>query len=204
MGELELELEERDRVLIVEDHEDTRNILTDYLAHYGYEPCPAANGTGALVLAAGFSPALALLDIGLPDMPGTHLAARLKELCPEVGIIFMTGYDSIEQAVKLVRAGAFSYLAKPLSLNKVLETLNEARAMRAAARTPAPLELSKREREIVALLAEGKNNQQIAKQLNLTEQSVKNRLRGIYPKLGVSTRAQAIVRVIELKLTKKG
>ncbi len=191
------------QVLVVDDDEDTRIILADYLAHHGYDPHPAMNGGEALALAEALSPSLALVDIRLPDMPGTKLAARLKELCPEVVVIFITAYGSTELAVEAMHAGAFYYLVKPLSLGKVLEVLDKARAVYVA-RTPTPMDLTQRERDILTLLAQGDSNRQIAEQLGLTEQSVKNRLRGIYGKLGVSNRGQAIVRAIELKLTRKG
>jgi len=191
------------RVLIVDDHEDTRIILFDGLTHAGYTASVAIDGASALALAATSPPDIALLDIGLPDMPGTELAARLKELCPEVIVIFITAYTSTDLAVEMMHQGAFYYLVKPLLLGKVRAVVAEAWAI-CQARAKTPLDLTYREREIVALLAEGQSNPQIAEQLGLTEQSVKNRLRGIYGKLGVSTRAQAIVRAIELKLNRKG
>ena len=190
-------------ILVVEDDEDTRMVLSDYLASKGYVPRVAANGAEALALAALSPPTIALLDIELPDLFGIELVAPLKALCPEIVIIFITAYDSAELAVDLIQAGAFHYLVKPLALGKVMAVVQEARATYQA-RANIPANLTRREREIVALLAEGQSNRQIAEQLGLTEQSVKNRLRNIYLKLGVSTRAQAIVRVMELKLTRQG
>lgn len=201
--ELDSGREKHAHVLIVDDDEDLRTILFDGLTHIRCTASVAVDGATALALAAASPPDIALLDIGLPDIPGTELAARLKDLCPEAVIIFITAYDSTELAVELIHAGAFYYLVKPFSLDKVWAVVAEAWATHPA-RAKVSLCLTQREREIVALLAEGKSNRQIAEELGLTEQSVKNRLRDIFPKLGARTRAQAIVRAIELKLTKKG
>ena len=113
-------------ILVVEDDDDTRTIYSDYLTHHGYRTLPAAKGEEALALAKAHSPDVALVDVRLPRMSGQEVAAWLREHQPEMKIIFVTVVASLDVAVEEMRRGAFYYLTKPVKLQQLLVTVEEA------------------------------------------------------------------------------
>jgi len=118
------------RILIADDDPDIRTILSDWLIHWGYETLVAADGEAALAATTACPPDLALIDVRMPGPGGMELAARLRERHPDVGIIIITAYGSIQDAVEAMRGGAFDYLPKPLKIRQVLAVVEKALAMR--------------------------------------------------------------------------
>jgi two-component system nitrogen regulation response regulator NtrX len=110
----------KDIVLIVDDEESIRQSLAGILGDEGYEVASAASGKEALDLLAEVQPSLALLDIAMPDMDGIETLRRFKEARPEMQVIMITGHGTIEHAVKTTRMGAYDFIEKPLSLERVL------------------------------------------------------------------------------------
>ena len=113
-------------ILIVDDDEDACTSLSLIFKRRGYETEVAGTGRAALEKArAGFFN-LALLDIGLPDMEGIELLAPLREMRPDMVVILVTGYASIETAVRALNEGASAYITKPLNMGEVLEKVEKA------------------------------------------------------------------------------
>jgi len=108
-----------DTILIVDDEEPIRKSLADILGDEGYEVVTAASGRDALDLLAEAQPALALLDIAMPDMDGIETLRRFKEARPEMRVIMITGHGTIDTAVQTTKMGAYDFLQKPLSLERV-------------------------------------------------------------------------------------
>jgi len=100
-------------VLVVDDEEVVRLMMQSLLEEEGLRPLLAGDATGGAQLIEKERPALVLVDKNLPDRSGLELIAEQKKLHPEIEFIMITGYASLDSAVKAMEAGAFSYLTKP-------------------------------------------------------------------------------------------
>ncbi len=115
------------RILVVDDEADIRGLLREILAEEGYEVDVAANAAQARLARAAAAPDLVLLDIWMPDTDGITL---LREWSTSQGfdcpVVMMSGHGTVETAVEATRLGAFDYVEKPLSLTKLLKTVERA------------------------------------------------------------------------------
>jgi diguanylate cyclase (GGDEF)-like protein len=118
-------LKEKSKILIIDDDESTRKSLALIFRKNGYEAEDAENGKEALSKAEKSYFNVALLDIRLPDMEGTELLTPLKEIHPDMEVIVMTGYASMENTIESLNGGASAYFTKPLKLNEVLATIRK-------------------------------------------------------------------------------
>ena len=107
-------------ILVVDDERAHRLMLRAHLEDAGFRVLEAGDGEQALVLMAGEAVDLALLDVVMPRLDGMATLGRLKALSPEVPVLMMTAYGSIESAVAALKAGAEDYLPKPLDVEEVL------------------------------------------------------------------------------------
>lgn len=117
-------------ILVVDDEKDIRISLTGILEDEGYQVMTAASGVEALESARQDLPDLVLLDIWMPGMDGLETLEKLKTLFPQVTVIMISGHGTIETAVRSTKLGAFDFIEKPLSLDKVLITVSNALRMR--------------------------------------------------------------------------
>lgn len=111
---------DRATILIVEDEETQRSLLAGLLRKEGYTVEEAGDGTTALDLFRARTIDLALLDFKLPDMDGLAILKGLKEINPEIEVIMITAFGSIENAVNALKLGASEYLTKPIDLDDLL------------------------------------------------------------------------------------
>jgi two-component system nitrogen regulation response regulator NtrX len=114
------------RILIVDDEESIRKSLVGALDDEGYEVFDAEDGKKALELAETVRPHLVLLDIWMPQMDGMEVLRRLNRDFPEVAVIMISGHGNIETAVKAAKLGAYDFVEKPLSLEKIILTIDHA------------------------------------------------------------------------------
>lgn len=114
------------QILIVDDEERIRQSLSGVLADEGYQISEAKEGAQALKQIENDPPDLVLLDIWMPGMDGIEVLERIKSLSPSLPVIMISGHANIELAVKATKLGAFDFIEKPLSLDKVLLTVNNA------------------------------------------------------------------------------
>lgn len=206
-GESQAEALASARLLIIDDDEPVLTVLGEWFKLHCAEVWTAGGGMAALEIARRQQLDVVLTDLRMPGFDGLQLLSLLKELHPELAVVFLTGQGTMEDAIVALREGrAFDFLQKPIrdfkSLNDVLgRAVCHARSRSAApAVRPGGLPpdgdvdpLTAREIEVVGLLAQGLDNRQIGDRLCLSEKTVKNHLTRIYEKLRVSNRVQAVL-----------
>jgi DNA-binding NarL/FixJ family response regulator len=199
------------RVLLADDHPLVRaGIRTTLTAEEDVALVgEATDGFEAQRLCPELQPDVLLLDLKMPGPSPFETVAYLREHCPDVKILILSAYDDDAYVHGLMRAGVAGYVLKDEATEVVVSavrTVVRGRTWfsRPVAEKLARLETSEtaqvevsdltdREREILRLIAEGKDNAGIAAELNLAEQTVRNYVSRIYTKLGVDTRVQAVV-----------
>jgi DNA-binding NarL/FixJ family response regulator len=192
-------------LLVAEDHGVMRRGLVELLSVADDLEVvgTAANGAEAIELAEELRPDVVLMDISMPDVDGIRATGSILEARSETRVVMLTAFSDRDRVVAALDAGAIGYLLKDSEPQEVLE------AVRAAARGDAPLapraarqllaarseeqraDLSKREREVLALVAEGLPNKLIARRLEISEKTVKTHLTSVFQRIGVSDRTQA-------------
>ena len=113
-------------VLVVDDDGALIRTLSDILRLHGYDPLTAETGTAGLREAEKRPPALAIVDLRLPDMDGIELVAKLRELSAGTEVVVLTGNASVESAVAALREKSVDYLVKPVQVEKLLEVVSHA------------------------------------------------------------------------------
>jgi len=121
------------RVLVVDDEINLLKTLSDVLNRNGYEVAVAKDGPSALGLIEKNRFDIALLDIRMPQMDGVELLERIKARYPDVEVIIMTAYGTIETAIKSIKLGAYAYILKPLDIDDVLVNLKKITQMKTLA-----------------------------------------------------------------------
>jgi two-component system, NarL family, response regulator LiaR len=203
------------RVLIADDHGVVRQGLTMYL---GLDPeieviGEAANGKEAVTMAGDLEPDVVLMDLLMPVMDGIEATGEIKARTPEVEVVALTSVLDDGAVTGAVRAGAMGYLlknTKPRDLCRAIkgaaagqvQLVPEAAAklMREMRAPERPVALTGRETEVLKLLARGRANKQIARELFVEEKTVKAHVSGILRKLGVSSRTQAALYAVRAGL----
>ncbi|NVN97833.1 MAG: sigma-54-dependent Fis family transcriptional regulator [Geobacteraceae bacterium] len=119
----------KDSILIVDDEEAIRSSLQGILEDESYQVSLAVDGLNALAVLEKELPDLVLLDIWMPGLDGLETLAKIKEIYPDLAVVMISGHGTIETAVKSTKLGAFDFIEKPLSLEKVLVTVHNAISM---------------------------------------------------------------------------
>jgi DNA-binding NarL/FixJ family response regulator len=196
-------------VLVVDDHPIVRQGLVAYLGTRDDITVvgEAVDGYGAVAAAARLHPDVVLLDVVMPRMDGVEATRRLRELVPDTRVLVLTSFAAEDQVVDAVRAGAAGYLLKdvePADISAAIRAVHRGDAFlhpEAAAHViaavhhdghaPGAEQLTPRERDVLALVGEGRSNREIAHELTVTEKTVKTHVSNILRKLGVRDRTQA-------------
>ena len=122
---------EKAKILVVDDEVNLLKTLSDILSRNGYEVAVAKDGPSALSLIEKNGFDVALLDIRMPHMDGVELLGRIKARHPDMEVIIMTAYGTIETAIRSIKLGAYAYILKPLDIDDVLVNLKKITQMKA-------------------------------------------------------------------------
>ena len=203
------------RILIVDDHRLFREGLA---ALFALLPGllvvgEAVSGADGVRQAQSLQPDVVLMDIQMSDLNGIEATRAITAASPHIGVVMVTMFEDDDSVFAAMRAGARGYVLKGADqeeIVRVIEAVGRGEALFGPAvarrlshffaqpRPPLPPtvfpELSEREREILALLAQGLNNAEIASRLDLAIKTVRNHISNIFNKLQVVDRAQAIIR----------
>jgi FixJ family two-component response regulator len=191
-----------DQIYIVDDDGPFRASIGRLLELHGYGVVQFGSADAVLEdLGDGGGPSCILLDVRLPGLSGPALQERLAELGCASPIIFLTGFGDVPTTVKAIKAGADDVLTKPVSAKVLIESITSAldrfqrerpkREWHRAAR--ARLEsLTPREREVFDRVVQGKANKQTARELGITERTVKAHRQRIFEKLHAKTVAELV------------
>jgi len=118
-------MEEKESILIVDDDKSTRDILSLTFQRKGYETVTVASGAEAKEKLGERFFNVALVDIRLPDMQGTDLLGPFNEMHPEMAVVLITGFSSLETALQALEEGAAAYIAKPLGMDDIIPRIEE-------------------------------------------------------------------------------
>ncbi|MDP9824174.1 response regulator [Nocardioides massiliensis] len=210
------------RVIVVDDQELFRRGLTMLLAAEDDIEVvgEASDGTSAVELATATVPDVILMDVRMPKGSGIEACVSIKQVAPSAKIIMLTVSDEEGDLYDAVKSGASGYLLKDSSIDEVAQAvrvvadgqslispsmavklIDEFKQMARADRDQVPTpRLTERELEVLRKVAEGLNNREIAKQLFISENTVKNHVRNILEKLQLHSRMEAVMYAVREKL----
>ena len=216
--------DEKLKVLVVDDHALFRRGLQMVLKTEGDIEVvgEAADGNEAVEKAQEWMPDVILMDVRMPHRSGIEATQQIKDLLPHVKILMLTISDEEADLYEAIKAGASGYLLKEISIDEVADAIRSvfagqsrlspsmaakllqefaAMSKRAAEarQLPAP-RLTDREMEVLRLVAQGLNNRDIAKELFISENTVKNHICNILEKLHLHSRMEAVVYAVREKL----
>lgn len=202
------------RLLMVDDHEVLRLGLRTLFSEAGGFEVVGEAGTmaGAVSNARALEPDVVLMDVRLPDGSGVEACREIRTIRPQTRVLFLTSYADDDAVLATILAGAHGFLLKEVGSDELLRAvrtvasgqsiLDPAVTQRVLARVqtlsgssvePKGEALSPQERRVLALVAEGKTNKEIAVALNLSEKTVGNYLGNVFQKLNITRRSQAAV-----------
>jgi len=198
-------------LLLVDDHPVVRNGLRGM-----FESTPgftvlaeASNGVEAVELAADLTPDVILMDLRMPGGGGLDAITELTRRGIRSKVLVLTTWDTDTDTLPAIEAGATGYLLKDAPQDELFNAVRQAAAGRtvlspavasrlvSAVRSPAPSPLAARERQVLELVARGTSNRDIARELFISEATVKTHLSHVFTKLGVTDRAAAVAKGYE-------
>ena len=204
------------RVMVVDDHTMVRRGLATFLKVFDDLELAgeAASGQAAVQLCAQQQPDVVLMDMVMPDMDGATATRLIRKQFPKVQVLALTSFKEELLVQNALQAGAIGYLLKDISADELAQAIRAAHAGRAtlspeaaqalvnaASQPPAPgLDLTERERAVLALMVEGLNNTQIAERLTVSPSTVKSHVSNILSKLGISSRTEAVAIAVRNRL----
>lgn len=200
--------QERIRVFVVEDHAVVRQGLIALLSSapeievVGF----AKDGREAVERYDFLMPDVTLMDLQMPGIPGVEAIRQIRRTVPAARFIVLTTFDGDEDIYRAMQAGARAYLLKGVDMEELVETIRTVNAGRG--RIPSSIAeklaqrvgseaLSSREAEVLERIVAGRANKEIAKDLNISEATVKSHVNSLLGKLGASDRTQAAVLALQ-------
>src|SRR6202048_707853 len=198
-------------VLLADDHQLLRQAVRRALEDAGFSVAgEAGDGEEAADLAARYQPDVVVMDVTMPVLDGIRATRRIRELAPLALVVMLTMHGEESLLADAIDAGATAFLTKDCSLQEVVRAVRSAAegetmlspALAASllghfreppADGPAPSPLTKREEEILQLVADGGSTTEVARELFISAKTVKNHLASIYVKLDARDRTQAVL-----------
>ena len=209
------------RLLLADDHPLIREGLRSSLADQGFTVvAEAEDGKTAVDLALEHRPDVVVMDIGMPELDGLEATRRILRARPNARILVLTAHDDEDMRQAAKEAGAMAYVVKNASTKEIAEAVRAlARGEsllgrpdpKAPRRPSAQIDdyfkrkdpnaspvLTKREQEVLQLFANGKSTVEVARQLTISQKTVKNHLTSIYQKLNVRDRTEAVLLAVRM------
>lgn len=203
------------RLLLADDHRMLREGLRRSMIDEGFDVVgEAGDGEEAVQLAASLRPDVILMDVTMPNMDGVEATRRIREVVPEARVVMLTMHADRDVVAEALRAGAVGYLVKDCSIGEICE------AIRMVVRDDAALSadvaasmldevhrggsnandhvVTKREEEVLQLIADGCSTVEVAERLFISQKTVKNHLASIYQKLDARDRTQAVLSAVRM------
>ena len=204
------------RVLLADDHTMLRQSLRRALTENGLDVVgEAGDGEDAARLAIELQPDVVLMDVSMPVLDGVEATRVIRDRAPAVQVVILTMHADKGVLDRAIRAGAVGYLVKDCTMEEVVRTVQQAasgdttlsaelagamlaEAAQPAADVPAESIITRREEEVLQLIAEGLSTTEVASRLFISVKTVKNHLASVYQKLDSRDRTQAVVRAVKM------
>ena len=204
------------RVLLADDHTMLRQSLRRALSEHGLDVVgEAGDGEEAAQLAIELAPDVVLMDVSMPVLDGVEATRIIRDRAPAVQVVILTMHADKGVLDRAIRAGAVGYLVKDCTMEEVVRTVQQAasgettlsaelaeamlaEAVQPMTGVPAESIITKREEEVLQLIAEGLSTTEVATKLFISVKTVKNHLASVYQKLDSRDRTQAVVRAVKM------
>ncbi len=204
------------RLMLADDHRMLREGLRRSMTERGFDVVgEARDGSEAVDLAAAIRPDVILMDVTMPELDGVEATRQIKARQPEVRIVMLTMHADQDVLAEAIRAGANGYLVKDCSTDEIASAIESvaggetALSPRLAASMLAEVRrqdsgaaeervITKREEEVLQLIADGCSTPEVAERLYISQKTVKNHLASIYQKLDARDRTQAVLQAVRM------
>ena len=207
------------RVMLVDDHAVVRSGLSTFLLICDDMELvgEASNGEQAINMCPQSKPDVVLMDLVMPDMDGATATRLIRERCPQIQVIVLTSFKEQELVQGALQAGAIGYLLKDVTVDELANAIRAAyagkptlapeaaQALIDASRLPAKkigFDLTEREREVLALMVQGMNNNEIAERLVISRSTAKFHVSSVLSKLNATGRTEAVSIALQNGLVK--
>jgi len=184
----------------VDDEPQVCDAMRRTLEQTGYEVHCFDSAAACLAKMRSLRCDLLITDVVLPGMDGIELLAEVKCRTPSLPVLVVTGYGNVEMAVKVMEAGAFSFLQKPLERASFLTAVQAALRHRSCAHAPMRRPLTKSEVEVLRLILDGKGNKEIARLRHRSVRTIEDQRRRIMHKFGVDNPVDLIREVAIIRM----
>jgi len=213
------------RLMLADDHRMLREGLRRSLSDEGFDVVgEASDGDEAVRLADSIRPDVILMDVTMPDVDGVEATRRIHQQHPEIRIVMLTMHADKSVIAEALRAGASGYLVKDCSTDEIADAvrlaasddaslspelatamLHEVRRLDPdAVADDADRVVTKREVEVLQLIADGCSTPEVAERLYISQKTVKNHLASIYQKLDARDRTQAVLQAVRMGIVHLG
>jgi two-component system response regulator DegU len=206
--------------MIVDDHQMLREGLRRSMSEIGFDVIgEASDGDEAVTRATAQRPDVILMDVTMPRMDGVEACRQVKDVLPDTHIVMLTMHADQSVLADAIRAGASGYLVKDCSTDEIADAvkiaaagqtalspqlaatmLDEVRRMEEQERAQENRLITKREEEVLQMIADGCSTTEVAEGLYISQKTVKNHLASIYSKLDARDRTQAVLKAVRLGL----
>jgi DNA-binding NarL/FixJ family response regulator len=192
-------------ILLIDDEKILLEAVSDDLKESGYEVTTAISGEEGLKSFEEIQHDLVIIDLKMENMDGLEVSRKVKALNPGTPIMILTGYGSMETAIEALRLDLDDYVLKPVNRDDLFEKIQQCLEKKNNSHSSNPKPtfeqkikldeagLTRREKEVVQLAAQGYNDNEIAKMLTISAFTVKFHLKRIFKKLGIHKRVELIV-----------
>jgi DNA-binding NarL/FixJ family response regulator len=210
------------RLMLADDHRMLREGLRRSMEDMGFDVVgEAADGAEAVLLAERLSPDVVLMDVSMPNCDGVEACRQMREISPNSKVVMLTMHIDQETLGAALRAGAIGYLVKDCTTDEIADAvrmaargdtvlspqlaatlLAEVRKMEEPRVAPEEPIITKREEEVLQLIADGCSTPEVAERMYISQKTVKNHLASIYQKLDARDRTQAVLQAMRMGIVK--